>query len=396
MRSNLAGLPGALGLPRAIRAIRGDGSQDPAAVIRDLTAAFADFRRKHEAEQDSLNAQIAALRFNGTPGRQAAGASREARAALGAYIKTGSMAETAALPRSQMTIGSDPDGGYFVPDELSTELISIARNAVAMRGLAAVRTITGASLKQPINLHGMGSGWVGETQDRPAQVAPKLALIEFTPREVYANPAVSQSLLDDSAINLADFLTGEISDEFAIQEGTAFLNGTGVTMPRGLLTYDIVAAADADRPFGRFQYVPGGDPFVAAGADALKTLVFTLKAKYRLGASWMMNSLTASVVATFKDGEGRYLWVPALNATPGTLLGYPVVIDEGMPDVASNAFPIAFGDFKRGYMIVDREGVRILRDPLTNKPNVLFYATKRVDGQALDSNAIKFLKVAAD
>jgi HK97 family phage major capsid protein len=159
-----------------------------------------------------------------------------------------------------------------------------------------------------------------------------------------------------------------------------------------------VATADADRPFGTFQYVPGGDPFSDQGSapDSLKTLIFTVKAKYRQGASWLMNSLTASVVAKFKDGDGRYLWAPALDATPGTLLGYPVLIDEGMPDVASNAFPIAFGDFKRGYLIVDRTGIRVLRDPLTNKPNVLFYTTKRVDGGALDSNAIKFLKVAAD
>ena len=216
--------------------------------------------------------------------------------------------------------------------------------------------------------------------------------------ELYANPAASQAMLDDAAFDLEGWLAGEIAMEFARAEGTAFITGTGVDQPLGFLSSPAVLTGDGARAFGSLQYVASGD---AAGFDAnpdskLIDVIHTMKAGHRQGASWVMNSATLSEVRKLKTTDGAFLWQPGLvEGQPDRLLGYPVVEAEDMPDIAAGAYPIAFGNFKAGYLIAERTATTILRDPFTNKPFVHFYATKRVGGQVLDSNAIKLLRIEA-
>lgn len=269
-----------------------------------------------------------------------------------------------------------------------------------MRRLARVETVTqGDAFEEPDDRDETGATWSGEADGRPTTGTPKLGKIRIELNEIYANPTATQRLLDDADRDLGMWLESKISDKFGRSEGAAFVNGDGLAKPRGFLTYPMVTAADSARPAGKLQYVPSGaaSSFPASSpADVLKNLLWTLRAPYRAGAVWLMNSATASTIDKFKDGQGNYIWRDAIAAgTPPTLLGYPVEFDEGMPDIGANACPIAFGNFKLGYCIVDRPGIKLLRDPYTNKPNVNFYAYKRVGGGLTNDDAIKVLKIAA-
>lgn len=385
----------------------------PAAVLSEMTAAFADFRTRNDGKiaglqqgLDDMNAALSALKIGGSNGGDSPIASRAARQRavqnLGKFGRTGRVEDltTGLTVNAAMSTDNGPNGGYTVPEELSDELLTVQRNDSAMRRLARVVKTNSSVFTQPISISGVASGWVGEKESRPETATNTLAALEFPAMELYANPAITQNLLDDSAYDLGGFIASEIGDAFTEKEGSAFISGDGVAKPRGFLSYDIVSTADAARAFGKLQYTPSGVAGALSdgsnnGGDALITLLYSLKAKYRRNASWLMNSTTAAVIRKLKDTNGRYLWADSLVlGQPASLLGYPVEIDEDMSDIGANAYPVAFGDFKRGYLITDRVGMRILRDPLTNKPYVHFYATKRVGGGVLDSNAIKLLKVA--
>lgn len=397
---------------RGLMAAHANGN--PNAILAELTTAFNSFKDKQHGEVrslqtavDELNASVAALKIGGGGGSEP-GQTSGARAALRNLGEFGRTGNPDALTRgfqvnNAMSTDSSPDGGYLAPNELSAEIMRIQRNDSAMRRISRVIMTNSAAFKQPVSTGRMASGWVGEREARPETDAATLHLITVHSGEVYANPAVTQNLIDDSAYNLGEYIATEISEEFTAQEGSAFINGDGINKPRGFLTYEAVSDVDDSREFGKLQYVPTG---VAAalsdsthnGADALIDLTYALKAKHRRNANWLMNSKTAAIVRKFKtigDTE-TYLWAQSIAAgQPNQLLGFPVEIDEDMPDIEADAFPIAFGDFQRGYIIADRTGVRILRDPFTAKPYVHFYSTKRVGGALLDSNAIKLLKVAA-
>lgn len=303
--------------------------------------------------------------------------------------------------QNAMSIGSDPDGGYAVPEELDREILSLEQNLTPMRELANVITVGSSNYRKLVSKHGANSGWVGETEGRPATNAAQLA--ELTPYwgEIYANPQATQTTLEDVFFNVESWLAGEVSMEFAIQEGAAFVSGNGTNKPKGFLAYTIASTADSARAFGSIQYVPTG---VAAAIsdgthpafDALITAIQSMKAGLRSNASWLMNSLTAGAYRKVKDDNGQYIWQPSVQAgQPAMLLGYPTREAEDMPDVAADAYPAAFANWKRAYTIVDRVGIRVLRDPFTNKPYVGFYTTKRVGGFVADSEAIKLVKVAA-
>ena len=215
--------------------------------------------------------------------------------------------------------------------------------------------------------------------------------------ELYANPAASQAMLDDAAFDVEGWLANEIATEFARAEGQAFVNGSGVARPKGFLTYPVTSDADATRAFGTLQYVATGAAggFAAASpADRLVDLVQSLRAPYRQGASFVMNAATLAVIRKFKTADGAFLWQPGLaEGRADTLLGYPVVESEDMPDIAANSLSVAFGNFRAGYLVAERGETAILRDPFTHKPFVHFYAVKRVGGGV--SEAIKLLKFAA-
>lgn len=303
------------------------------------------------------------------------------RQAFDAYVRRGDEAGLRQSELKAMSAGSDPDGGYLVPDELDSEIGRRLSELSPIRSIATVRQVSGAVLKKPFALNGMATGWVGETDDRPQTAAPQLAELQFPTMELYAMPAATASLIEDSAVDIEGWIASEVEAAFAEQEGAAFVDGDGVNKPRGFLDYPSVA--DDTWSWGNLGFVATG----AAGAfgtdpsDRLVELIYALKAGHRQNGRFVMNRKTQSQIRKFKDADGNYLWMPPAGAgQAASLMGFPVVEAEDMPDVAANALALAFGDFRRGYLVVDRTGVRILRDPYSAKPYVLFYTTKRVGG----------------
>jgi HK97 family phage major capsid protein len=264
---------------------------------------------------------------------------------------------------------------------------------------------SGDSFEEPFDIQDAEAVWIGELESRDDTETPGLGLLTVPLQEMYAAPKASQKLLDVSYIDIGAWLDGKVNDRFGRSEGIAFVNGDGLKRPRGFLTYETSLLVDTDRNWGQLQYVKTGDAngFKAADpdnqtmpADALKSLFWSLRAPYRSGATFLMNSQTASVIDKFKDAQGNYIWSTGMTAgAQSSLLGYPVEIDENMDDIGANKYPIAFGNFKLGYIIIERPGLKYLRDPYTDKPNVIFYAYRRVGGSVSNFDAIKLLKCAA-
>jgi HK97 family phage major capsid protein len=322
---------------------------------------------------------------------------REHKSAFEAYVRHGESAGLRALEVKALavgTAGSPNDGGYLVSDETET---AIGRRLTAIspiRNIASVRTISANVYKKPFMTTGPAAGWVSETADRTQTTAPAIAELTFPAMELYAMPAASATLLEDSAVDIDEWIAGEVEQVFAAQEGTAFVNGDGDGKPKGFLNYTKIA--EGSWAWTKIGYVATG---TSAGfdedapIDAIIDLVYALKAAYRQNANFVMNRKTQAAVRKLKDPDGVYLWSPPLS-TGGraSLLTYPIVEAEDMPNIGSDSYSIAFGDFRSGYLVVDRAGVRVLRDPFSAKPYVLFYTTKRVGGGVQDFDAIKLLK----
>jgi HK97 family phage major capsid protein len=257
-----------------------------------------------------------------------------------------------------------------------------------------VRQVSSNTYKKPFAITGAATGWVAETGTRAQTTSPTLSELAFPTMELYAMPAATQTLLEDAAVNIDEWVAEEVRVAFAEQENAAFVSGDGSNKPKGFLAYTTIA--EASWAWSKIGYlttgISGGFP-AADPADKLIDLVYTLKAGYRANAHWVLNRSTQAVIRKIKDGDGNYIWRPGDQAgqTP-TLMGFPITETEDMPDIAANSFALAFGDFGRGYLVVDRVGIRILRDPFSAKPYVLFYTTKRVGGGVQDFNAIKLLK----
>jgi HK97 family phage major capsid protein len=320
----------------------------------------------------------------------------EHKAAFGAYVRTGEAGGLKRLEAKALSAGSGPDGGYLAPATVEGEILRRLANVSPIRSLATVRTISSGTYKKAFSTTGPASGWVAETAARPQNASPALAELSFPAMELYAMPAATQTLLDDAIVDIDQWIAEEVESAFAEQEGAAFVNGDGVDKPKGFLAYPTVT--DASWSWGNIGVlntgVAGAFP-VSNPSDVLVDLVYALKAGYRQNASFVMNRKTQATVRKFKDSTGNYLWQPPASAgAPATLLGFPLVEAEDMPNIANNAVSIAFGDFRRGYLVVDRAGVRILRDPYSAKPYVLFYTTKRVGGGVQDFTANKGLKFA--
>ncbi|AYD00229.1 phage major capsid protein [Neorhizobium sp. NCHU2750] len=321
----------------------------------------------------------------------------EHKAAFDAYIRRGDEAGLRDLEAKAMSAGSGADGGYLVPDETDTEIGRRVSVVSPMRALSSVRTVSTSVLKKPFNTAGLATGWVAETAARPQTNAPQLAELSFPTMELYAMPAATQALLDDAAVDIEAWIAGEVDIVFAEQEGDAFIRGDGINKPKGFLAY--TAVADDGWSWGNLGYIATG----AAGAwkstgpsDTLVDVIYALKAGHRQNGTFMLNRKVQADIRKFKDADGNYLWRPPATAgQPASLMGFPVAEAEEMPDVAAGSLSIAFGDFRSGYLVVDRAGVRILRDPYSAKPYVLFYTTKRVGGGVQNFEAIKLVKFAA-
>ncbi|MFN3689157.1 phage major capsid protein [Salinarimonas sp.] len=320
----------------------------------------------------------------------------EHRAAFDLYVRSGETAGLKRLEAKALSAGSGPDGGYLAPPQVEREVLRRLATLSPIRAIAGTRTISTGLYKIAHAVSGAASGWVSETAARPQTDSPVLVELAFPAMELYAMPAATQTLLDDAIVDIDQWIADEVETAFAEQEGAAFVSGNGVGRPRGFLAYDVVA--DASWEWGKIGVVPSG----AAGAfvtsnpsDRLVDLIYALKSGYRQNAVFVMNRKTQSVIRKFKDTTGAYLWQPP--AGPGqqaSLMTFPLVEAEHMPDIAASSLSIAFGDFRRGYLVVDRMGVRILRDPYSAKPYVLFYTTKRVGGGVQDFGAIKLMRFA--
>jgi HK97 family phage major capsid protein len=289
-------------------------------------------------------------------------------------------------------------GGYAVPEDLDSEIGRLLTSISPIRAIANVVRVGSAGYRKLVTAGGTPSGWVSETAGRPETATPTFVEVAPPFGELYANPAASQAMLDDAAFDVEAWLAQEIATEFARAEGSAFVGGNGVNRPKGFLAGPTSAQGDSARAFGTLQYLASGaaGAFGANPGDKLIDLVQVLRPPYRQGAVFVMNSATASTIRKFKTSDGAFLWQPGLAVgQPDTLLGYPVVEAEDMPDVAADSLSIAFGNFRAGYLIAERTETQILRDPYTNKPFVHFYATKRVGGQVANSEAIKLLKFSA-
>ena len=365
-------------------------------VTADKVERINDAMDEQKRRMDELSLKARRPGRGGLPLGVLSHTALEHKRAWEGYMRKGDAFDLRALEVKALSGQSDPDGGYLVPSETESEIARVMSDASPIRAIADVRQVSGASLKKPIATTGSIAGWVGEEETRPETAAPVLSEMEFPTMELYAMPAATQSLLDDSAVSIEEWLAGEVQIAFAEQEGTAFVNGDGVRKPRGFLAYDSVA--DDTWTWGKLGYVPSGANGAFATAnpqDALVDLVYALKASYRANAHWVMNRTTQGEIRKFKDADGNYLWQPGLAAgQPATLLNFAVTEAEDMPDVAADAHALAFGDFRRGYLVVDRLGVRTLRDPYTRKPYVLFYTTKRVGGGVQNFEAIKLMKFA--
>lgn len=380
-----------------------DANDERLAQIEAKSAEDAVTTEKVERLNRALTEQKAALDRMALDARRPALSERameprsEAKSAFDRYVRSGDANALNTLEEKAASIGTPADGGYLAPDETERLISARIRDVSPMRQIASVRQIGANTYRKPVNAAGAAAGWVGETDNRPQTDTPTLAPIDFPTMELYAMPAATQALLDDGVVDVEQWLAEEVQAEFAKQEGAAFINGAGAAQPKGLLSY--TAKADGTQGFGELGYVatgadgalPSTDP-----ADALIDFVYTVRQAYRANGRFLMNRSTVGALRKLKDGEGNYLWQPSLTAGEApTLLGYAVSEAEDMPDIASGATAIAFGDFRRGYLIVDRVGVRVLRDPFSAKPYVLFYTTKRVGGGVQDFDAVKLLKFSA-
>ena len=373
------------------------GTQEAEKIVEELGTKFDKFKSTHEERYDLIEKELLSLTHLKRPGGSGhdAGNAIKGKSALRTYIKGGDASELIALQGKSMSTGSDPDGGYAVPEYLDQEVENLESEASAIVRLARTVNTTGPSYKKVINLRGTSSGWVGETDPRPETGTPKLSIIEISVGELYANPKLTQGMIDDAMFDAEGFISTEIGEEFSDQLAAALFSGDGVNKPTGILTKTITAEADSDRAFGSLQYVESASA-AAITFDDLKNLKSSLRAKYRTGAAWIMNDNTALVLSKIKDANGDYIWRDAVtDADADTLFGYRVEIDENAPDIGAGAYPVLFANLARGYYIVRRKGRLLLRDPYTSKPYVNFYTTERVGGDVVNSQAIKLLKIKA-
>ncbi|MCB2134782.1 MAG: phage major capsid protein [Rhodobacteraceae bacterium] len=318
--------------------------------------------------------------------------------AFGAYLRTGDDDALRGLVLEGKALNTqvNSDGGFLVDPETSDRIRGVLKSTASIRAIANVVNVEASTYDVLVDHTDVGSGWASETSTLTETTTPQIDRISIPLHELSAMPKASQRLLDDSAFDIEGWLAGRIADKFARAEAQSFVFGDGVDKPTGFLSH--TAVDDAVWAWGALGYVPTGaaGDFAATNAsDAIVDLVYALSAEYRANASFVMNSKTAGAVRKMKDADGRFLWSDGLAAgEPARLMGYPVLVAEDMPDIGPDAYAIAFGDFHNGYTIAERPDMRVLRDPFSAKPHVLFYASKRVGGDVSDFAAIKLLKFA--
>ncbi|WP_244493584.1 MULTISPECIES: phage major capsid protein [unclassified Aureimonas] len=404
-----------LRIPRAITGIgiRAD-TKDPRVMCAELLSAFEAFKAANDealkgkadvvlsekvdrintavsnfqASLDDLTVKLAAAALGGGVVGDLPASDPEYVAAFKAHMRKGQV--SAAMDK-----GTDANGGYLAPIEWDRTITAKLKRISKLRENARVISISVAGFKKLFSDRNVGSGWVGETASRPATSTPGIGTLDFTPGELYANPAISQQLLDDAALNLEQWLADEVDTEFARQEGIAFLAGDGANKPYGVLTY-VTGGANASRhPWGAIQVQNTGKA-AELTTDGMIDLMYGLPSEFAANAKLYMNRLSVGQARKFKDAGGNYIWQPSYNlGEPQTLNGAPIVELPDMPTVAAGNICALYGDMEATYMVIDRVGIAVLRDPFTNKPYVHFYTVKRVGGGVYNPEPMRALKVAA-
>lgn len=416
---------------RGLQSVRLDAS-DAGKILAELKKTVEDFKSEQQAEIaalkkgmgdvvqtekvdrinneitklqgaiDDLNKLVAAAQIGAGDDPKALSADEKAhKQGFNAYFRKGAENGLRELEvKAAATSDNDPNGGYLVDKQTEQTIDRVLGTVSAIRSIASTLTISAAVYRKLVNQGGANGGWVGERQSRPETNTPTLAPVEFPAMELYANPAATQTLLDDARVDIAAWLGDEVSITFAEMEGVAFYSGNGVNKPRGIASYPMVA--DASYAWGKVGFTTSGvaaalSDATNSGHNALVNLIYAIKQGYRNNARFLMNRKTQAAVrklASLGD-EKLPIWQPSMQlGQPATLMGYPITDDDNVEDIGANAFPIWFGDFRRAYLIVDRAGIRVLRDPFTNKPYVHFYTTKRVGGGIQNFEAIKAMKIS--
>jgi len=388
------------------------GSQAPAAEVKQALNSFlfdfrefqADVKSRLQQQEERLTmldrkSQMTAAATGRPALSRAAEIEAPHRKAFAAYLRNGDDDGLRGLELEGKALMTSvaAEGGYLVDPETSEAIKSVLKSTASIRSIAQVVTVESTSYDVLVDHSDIGTGWSTETANQIETDTPQIERVSIPLHELSAMPKASQRLLDDSAFDIEGWLATRIADRFSRAEAAAFINGDGIDKPTGFLSHPHVA--EGAWAWGSLGYVAtgsDGDFDAVSPSDAILDLVYSLGAEYRAGASFVMNSRTAGAVRKMKDADGRFLWSDGLAAgEPARLLGYPVLIAEDMPDIASDAVAIAFGNFQAGYTVAERPDLRVLRDPFSAKPHVLFYATKRVGGDVSDFAAIKLLKFSA-
>jgi HK97 family phage major capsid protein len=395
---------------------RGDINADVKSAIEKVNQAFEEFKSTNDEKLkaksddavvnaklekidsaidgfqttiDELNARIAAGAGGGEQLRDP-----EYTGEFNAYFKTG--VETSRLNEVRAAATkTDGEGGYLAPIEWDRTVTTALKQVSPIRQHASVIAISGAGFSKVVSDGNTGSGWVGETAARPATTTPGLSKLDFPLGELYANPAASQGLIDDAEVDIEAWLADEVRGEFAKQEGIAFLSGNGTNKPHGILTYVTGAANAARHPLGAIEVTVSGDA-TKITADGMLDLIYSLPEEFEANAKLFMNRRVAGSIRKLKDSQGQYLWQPSLAVgQPASFSGEPIVHLPAMPTVGAGNIAALYGDMAETYQVIDRIGVRVLRDPYTNKPFVHFYTTKRVGGGVKNPQSMKALQIAA-
>lgn len=387
----------------------GNPAGNPAEVVESIRAGLQDWQNKYDGDVQSLRDQLSASQgaytemekkmaelqasYDDMAKKYAAGQmggqnsispeAAEQSAAMASYLRSGQI--SAALTK-------EGELGVVAPTEWDRTVTNKLIEVSPGRRLFSVMPTSKASFKKVYNLHGFASGWVGETDERPETNTGSLVEYVFNSGEIYANPAVSQTALDDAEINVEELINEELSTEFATRENQAFFAGDGLKgKPLGILTFVDGQKNASNHPLGAIEAVPAD--YSSNGylrAEDMLDLVGALPSTFSPNAGFMMNRKTQTAARKMKDDQGNFLWQQSMQAgKPNLFLGYPVYEMAEMPDMGSGSIPILFGDFKQAYMILDRKGIRVLRDPFSKKPYISFYTTKRVGGAVLNPEAVK-------
>jgi HK97 family phage major capsid protein len=377
-----------------------DGVREVSEALAGFVGDFATFRKEMD---DRMTKQESRMTKTATIGRPHLSGAEPVEAphrkAMGDYLRVGDdqALRSLALEGKGLNTAVNSEGGFLVDPQMADTVQARLRSASSIRAIANVVSVEATSYDVLIDRHDIDAGWATESGVTSETDAGSFEKTSIPLHELAAMPKASQRLLDDAAFDVEEWLSGRIADKFTRSESEAFVSGNGSNKPRGFLDHTL--EPDASWNWGKIGYVPSGkngDFADTDASDAIVDLVYALGANYRANATFVMNSKTAGAVRKMKDTDGRFLWTDSLAVgQPAQLMGYPVLVCEDMPDIGLDNAAIAFGDFRAGYTIAERPDLRVLRDPFSAKPNVLFYATKRVGGGVTDFAAIKVLRFSA-